>query len=341
MTLLTACVLAASMKWTQLPSIPDKEGFAAPFAGVSHGTLLVAGGANFPDKKPWEGGIKVWHKSVFALQSPEGEWLRVGDLPRPLGYGVSVTYREKVICVGGSDSTSHQSGCFSLELTEGKLIVKPLPPLPFPMANGCGALVGSVIYVAGGQEKPESTTSLKRVLALDLSAPTAQWKEIQPLPGPGRILATAAAKDGAFWVMGGAELNHGPNGSAVRKYLSDAFKFIPGRGWERVVDMPHPVVAAPSPAPVLGNEIWLLGGDDGSRVGTPPTSHPGFPRTTLRFNTESGSWSKGDPMPVGRVTVPTAVWKDGWVIPNGEDRPGIRSPEVWQMKKQPSWQANP
>src|SRR4051794_9202194 len=41
--------------WTQLPSLPDPEGFASAFAGVSHDALLVAGGANFPDKRPWDG----------------------------------------------------------------------------------------------------------------------------------------------------------------------------------------------------------------------------------------------------------------------------------------------
>ena len=53
--------------WTKLPSLPDKEGVAGPFAGVSHGALIVAGGANFPDEKPWEGGKKVWSDTVFVL----------------------------------------------------------------------------------------------------------------------------------------------------------------------------------------------------------------------------------------------------------------------------------
>ena len=39
-------------QWERLPSIPNTVGVASPFAGVSHGVLLVAGGANFPDKKP-------------------------------------------------------------------------------------------------------------------------------------------------------------------------------------------------------------------------------------------------------------------------------------------------
>ena len=38
---------ASSLQWAQLPPLPDPLGVAAPFAGVSGGALLVAGGANF------------------------------------------------------------------------------------------------------------------------------------------------------------------------------------------------------------------------------------------------------------------------------------------------------
>ena len=62
------------LEWTQLPSIPDREGFAGPFAGVSGGALLVAGGANFPDKKPWEGGTKVWRTDPPPLPPFPREW---------------------------------------------------------------------------------------------------------------------------------------------------------------------------------------------------------------------------------------------------------------------------
>ena len=79
-------------RWTALPALPDKEGFASMFAGVSGGALLAAGGANFPDKRPWEGGKKVWYDTVFVLAKPDGQWQFAGKLPRPLGYGVSVTH---------------------------------------------------------------------------------------------------------------------------------------------------------------------------------------------------------------------------------------------------------
>ena len=72
---------ALAGKWAKLPAIPDKEGFAGAFAGVSHGSLIVAGGANFPDKKPWDGGKKIWYDTVFVLERPDGEWKVAGKLP--------------------------------------------------------------------------------------------------------------------------------------------------------------------------------------------------------------------------------------------------------------------
>ncbi len=45
-----AANFALAQEWRPLSPLPDKEGFAAPFAGVSHGSLVVAGGANFPGR---------------------------------------------------------------------------------------------------------------------------------------------------------------------------------------------------------------------------------------------------------------------------------------------------
>src|SRR6185436_4067728 len=104
MKLLLTLVLALTgvgtiaAEWKQLPSLPDAEGFAGSFAGVSNGALLVAGGANFPDRKPWEGGAKVWYHTVYVLEHPNAKWKIAGQLPRALGYGVSVTYNNGVIC---------------------------------------------------------------------------------------------------------------------------------------------------------------------------------------------------------------------------------------------------
>ena len=62
------------------------------------------------------------------------------------------------------------------------------------------------------------------------------------------MLSVAGACDGSFYLFSGAELHAGADGKPVRRYLTDAYVFKPGMGWEKLPDMPRPAVAAPSPA---------------------------------------------------------------------------------------------
>ena len=342
----------AAGHWDRLPSVPDAEGFAGSLAGVvgaaadgarSPGTLLVAGGTNFPDKKPWEGGRKVWTDAVFALDRPDGQWRVAGRLPRRLGYGVSATHGGSVVCVGGSDADRHYGDVFRLTLDDrGNVVTTPLPPLPRPIANACGAIVGNVLYVAGGLGAPDARQTLRTVYRLDLASPD-RWREVEPWPGGGRMLAVAAATpDGSFWVAGGADLvaegdraaeggriAAGGGGKVVRRYLRDAYRLHPGGKWERVADLPRAAVAAPSPAPADAGGFVVVGGDDGTQVDAPPDRHHGFERSLLRYDAKANAWTTAGEWETPRVTTACVRWAGRWVIPGGEARPGVRSPDVW------------
>jgi len=93
---MTAPLSAADLHlhWRQLPPIPDPIGLAGPFAGVSGGALILAGGANFPDKLPWEGGRKMWCDKGFVLDPTNGAWRSSFKLPRPVGSSSSVACGE-------------------------------------------------------------------------------------------------------------------------------------------------------------------------------------------------------------------------------------------------------
>lgn len=318
-------------EWRQLPTLPDREGFAGMLAGVSHGALVAAGGANFPGKKPWEGGKKVWYDTIYVLDQPRGQWRVAGRLPHAIGYGVSVAHQNSVVCVGGSDADRHYADMFRLIWKEGRIDTQPLPSFPSPVANACGAVVGDMLYIAGGQAKPDATETLNTAYRIDLAAAMPTWQRIDGCPGGGRMLAAAAAFDGAFWIVGGVDLVPSGGGDAVRRYLADAWRYDPDEGWKRVADLPTPVAAAPSPAPADANGFYILGGDDGSQVGLPPERHRGFSNRVLRYDLLAGRWLKAAAIPAPRVTAPLAAWKESFVILSGEARPGIRSPEVWSM----------
>jgi SSS family transporter len=325
----------AGITWRELAPLPDAHGFAGSFAGVSGGSLIVAGGANFPDAPPWEGGRKTWHDTVFVLEKPGGEWRQAGKLPGLRGYGVSVTLAEGVLCIGGSDAERHHVDCFLLTWEAGSLKSRPYPPLPLPLAEMTGALVGRTVHVVGGIREPGAASAEKLHLMLDLDAPERGWKQ-ESFPGAARILAVAAVHQEAFFVMSGASLAADADGKIVRSYLRDAWRYQPQSGWERIAEMPRPAVAAPSPAPVSGASHFLvMGGDDGSRVGfQPPASHPGFPRSILAYHTLTRTWAEQGEVPAdwsAPVTAATVAWQGQVVIPSGEIRPATRTPKVLSM----------
>lgn len=321
-----------ALDWQQLPSLPDKEGFAGMFAGVSNSTLLAAGGANFPDKKPWEGGTKLWYDRVFALEKPDGEWRVAGTLPHACGYGLSLTIDEGVLCIGGADTTTHYRECFVMSSSDNKLHFKSLPSLPQPCANMSGACIGRTVFIAGGLATPTATSTLHTFWSLDLDHPDQGWKELPAWPGTPRMLAVAAVCDGSFFLVSGTDLHADNDGKPVRTYLKDAFRFLPEQGWSRIADLPQATVAAPTP--MMGTQSFLVfGGDDGALVNfEPKAKHPGFPHSLLRYDPTTNVWSKQAELPFANVTNPACVWRGETVIVSGEQRPGMRSPAVWSTK---------
>jgi N-acetylneuraminic acid mutarotase len=319
--------------WEKLPSIPDPEGFAGAYAGVSHGALILAGGANITSNRWADNFVKTWHEGVYVLEVPSGKWVKSGKLPHPIGYGVSVTAGEEIVCLGGSDSQRHYAEVFRLEYSPAGIVTTPLPDLPRACANSCGALVGQTIYLAGGIETPSSTVALNTFWALDLSRKPLRWEHLPPWPGPERMLGVAGSFGGSFYLFSGTKLHAGPDGKPAREFLKDAYRFSPAKGWERLPDLPRAAVAAPSPAPVAATSLLVISGDDGLKVDFKPvTEHPGFPRDVLAFDAETKTWSVIGQAPFSRATTPTVEWRGKLVVPNGEERPRVRSPEVWAVE---------
>lgn len=333
--LIQAAISSASdliIQSRSLSALPDSPGVASPFAGIVDGALVIGGGANFPDAPPWKGGRKVWHDQVYRLE-PSG-WTSLGRLPRPLAYGLSFQTAAGVLCVGGSDETSHHREAFVLSSSEGRLSIAEFPQLLEPVANACGAMAGSTAIVAGGTASPDATSALQKVWAIDVNEKPPQWRRLPDIPGAGRMLSVAAASSDSFYLLSGASLSKGDDGKPKRSYLRDAWKLdLKTLKWHALPDMPAATVAAPSPAPLInGMHIVILGGDDGTLVGfQPPEDHPGFRRKALSFDLNGNQWNEGPDIPVSRVTVPLVLNDDVFLLPSGEMRPGIRSPEVFEL----------
>ncbi|MDB6140652.1 MAG: Kelch repeat-containing protein, partial [Verrucomicrobiaceae bacterium] len=283
-------------------------------------------------KMPWDGGIKQWHDTVWVLDKPDGCWRDAGRLPRSLGYGVSATTSHGMVIVGGSDLQQHHAEAFRLSFKEGRVVTQPLPSLPIALANTCGALVGDELYVVGGNERAGELECVSRAFVLNVEMAGAAWKEIEPIPGSPRYLCTAAGHEGVLYICGGTTLEPAAGGKMNRVYLKETWSYRPGKGWNRLTDMLKPAVAAPSPMPLRDGNLLVLGGDDGSHWGfQPPVSHPGFPTLIQGYDVASNRWNDVGRLPAGRAVLPCAVWQHEAVIVNGEQRPGVRSPQVWSL----------
>ncbi len=362
--LLASCSLASAIavelntNWSELTPLPDAIGFAGPFAGVSGDRLIVAGGANFPDGPPWEGGTKQWHDRVFALEDPNGEWREVGNLPKALAYGVSASWHNQLIIVGGSDASQHYAEVYSLQLEGGAIEIQALPALPNPIANAAGVLMGDVVYLAGGSEGPASQSASDQFLKLDLSADSDDlgWVELPSWPGPERILPVMAVQNDRVLLVSGAKLIEDGEGGVTREFLTDAYSFDPSTGdWETLTGPPVPFVAAPGPGIPLGYaDVLFSVGDDGEyffRQTEVRDSHPGFPSEMYRYNTVTDRWVEQGAFPREPNPEPEAVsnggtyppvtttivpWRGQYVLPSGEIRPTVRTPKVISLEIGPA-----
>ena len=91
-------------------------------------------------------------------------------------------------------------------------------------------------------------------------------------------------------------------------------------------------VAAPSPAPVVNGRLIVIGGDDGAQVKALPEQHKGFHHDVLAYNPKTDQWENLGDAPCAHMTTTAVLWKHRIVIPSGEVKPGIRSPEVWSAR---------
>ncbi|GAB3915731.1 hypothetical protein GCM10028804_00750 [Larkinella terrae] len=335
-------VAQSAVEWSELPELPGGKGWAGMYAGVSHDALICLGGANFPEKYPWEGGKKKWYDDIYVLVEGKN-WLKTDEkLPIPAGYGATVSYQNTVILIGGSNENGHLNRVIGFEWDGKKLFQSSFPDLPIPLANMAGTLVGDVIVIAGGISTP-TETPLKKCYALDLKNRSQGWAEIDPWPGPERQLPVCTVYQGQFYLFGGETVGVNSKGVNFRSILLDSYRLRLTRNagkwtgfWEKLAPMPRGMSAGGTILPVLKNDRFLFwGGVDGvTAMYKMQATHPGIIQSLLYYFPETDSWEfigQQTKIPA-RVTLPTVFWNNHWVYVSGEIKPGIRTPSVVSVK---------
>ena len=314
--------------WSTALELPAPEGagrhpgLAGVFAGRTGGDLVIAGGANFPGAMPWEGGAKRWWRDVYLYNETDGWRLFADALPRAVAYGVSVTLPQGVLCIGGCDADRCMDEVFLLSVEGGKPRIAEWPPLPAPLANAAGCIVGGKVYVAGGNESMTPARASGRFFVLDPSNPGAGWRELASWPGPARGYAVCAAQsdgmDNCFYLFSGRDYD----GDAPWTIHRDGYRYNPRLNRWYKLDNEFPVMAGTA-APFGTNHILFFGGKSHDAA---------VSDNALRlYHTVTNTLTEVDVDKSGFVLpVTTAVVSDGRdiFIASGEVSPGVRTPVV-------------
>jgi len=271
------------IQWGELPPIPDDKGFNGSFIGVHNNALIVAGGANFPDKPVWEGGAKQWYDNIYVLESTNSEdhqWYTDENLklPQPLAYGVSINTDNGILCIGGNNSKGTYKDVFLLiwDPDKKELSFDKFPPLPVPLAAMSGDKIGNSVYVAGGQENLAGPAT-RHFFTLDLSQRNTadfRWEILEPWPGPARINPVVVAQNSgqvdALYLFSGRDFQ--PDDKLPHQLHSDVYMYNPkSRGWTQKSDIPSnqtPGIEGGfiGAAPVIkhgGSHVLIFGGAGG------------------------------------------------------------------------------
>ena len=334
---------------TSLPDLPDATGRAGLAAAVlvdkeSPLSLLCAGGANFPERAPWEGGAKIFHDDIFLLR--QGAWSRVGALPRPIAYAAFASSAKGLILAGGCDAQRHYADTWLIDSQGG---THALAPLPENLAYAAFCSDNGQLFVFGGSVLPDASEASKSVYKLDYSkidpakpeSLKQPWVKLPDLPGPGCILATAGALDGRILLFGGCLLKPGPDGKPTRQYLASGYSFLPSekdpvKMWlAPPADLPKPLAACAGPALAREGLLLFVGGDDGSQFGKNPQEHPGQSRDISAYDPRRKTWASLGQWPLGIATTPLLVSGSQIISLSGEIRPGLRTPQNTVLEVHP------
>lgn len=356
-----------SVEWTLAAELIDTNGnrslgFAGAINAIDNDVLIVAGGANFPDKMPWDGGKKYYANEIQVLQkTAEGyTWNRAvkSKLPMPVGYCGYTSTPKGIVYAGGENNDGFTNKTYLLrwDAVKEDVTVKQLPDLPNAVTNIALTSIGDIVYAVGGDLQSISSNAF---LSLDLSKETPEWVGMPDLPIAlaNSVLIVQENKHGkGIYVIGGRAKT--AQGISNLHHTTFVFNFQ-NQKWQSaapISDGKNVTNFSAGAGVAIGNHLILItGGDDGktfnkienylSRIAKSNNeevknklikekneinvNHTGFYRGMLLYNTLTNAWTKIGELPfLAQVTTKATMWDGKIVLSNGEVKPGIRTPNV-------------
>ena len=347
---LASCLAACNtetMKVTELKPIPDAayaKGVSAPFCGVVGDALVVAGGANFPDKSLLEGGAKRVYADIWAYKA--GDWVHAGLLPDSTAYGATFAVDDALILAGGNVCGVTTDKVYELKLQDGKAVLRALPPLPVPMEQGGWTRDGDRLYLVGGV----GTTG---VYACTVG--TYEWTKVADLPEP-LVQPVAFASGGRLYVWGGFNpetLAVSDKGIAMElPVIPSDTSVIPSEAkespWRATAPIPDEgTFVGATGATLPDGQLAVVGGVNRAIFAralhnTPEDRIPylskepaeyQFRQAVYAFDPVTETWAQPGSVPACALAGPgvAAFGATALYIAGGELKPGVRSPKIFSL----------
>lgn len=190
------------------------------------------------------------------------------------------------------------------------------PPLPQPITNNAVAAVEVgdrvSVFTFLGLDSTKIWSGVTNV-AYRWDVGDDAWREIPPVPGPGRLASTAQVVDGLIYVIGGYTVAE----DGGERSLPDVAIYDPAiDAWSRGADIPVPTDDAVAGV-LAGDRIVLVSGwHDTDNIRDVQIYHPA-----------SDSWSSGTPIPgapvfghTGAVVENRVVYSDGAAVVDARPR---------------------
>jgi N-acetylneuraminate epimerase len=356
----------ASIEWNIISEVPPNHnqvksiGVAGPIVGVLQNKLIVAGGANFPDKMPWQGGKKFYNNtiSIFSKQKNEIRTKIISTkLPNHIAYAANCVTPLGIVYAGGENELglSDQVYLLNWNNTSNTIVATSLPSLPEAITNASLVCIHKTLYFIGGETALNST---HQFLSLDLEHVNTGWVRLPGLPKPlSNTVAVVQVVNGQkqIFIMGGRAKQQ----NKLTLFSSDVYSFdIKLNQWKSQQSLPYAMAAGTGFA-LSEKYIFLLGGERGSQfnkvektilsINAEPDqdkkqslmneknklleTHPGFSQEILLYNTAKNNWSPNGLIPFKTsVTTNAVAWEDVIVIPSGEIKAGVRTPRIISAK---------
>jgi cyclically-permuted mutarotase family protein len=347
----------------ELPADSNQQhslGFAGPVTGIHNDVFFIAGGANFPDAMPWEGGKKFFYNEVYVYTRKQRKLVPLKKsfiLPSTIAYPACCNTPKGVLYAGGENENgiSNKVWLMQWDAINQNVIFRTLPSLPVPVSNAAATLAGHTVYIVGGETAAAASSQL---LALDLNNTDAGWKQLTPVPQPvsHTVLTASSGKTGKqIYLLGGRK----KNSNGISDLYSSVFEFnIQKNQWTEKAALPYALCAGIGTL-YNSNYILMFGGDKGVtfhkveilvaainaekdetkkrelilQKNKLQAEHPGFSKEVLLYNTKTNTWITVGNIPFDTpVTTIVVKWGSKYFIPSGEIKAGVRSPNILSAK---------